>query len=204
MRKIIFGAALALMVVFGFRYCEHRKDDRERVEANTALIQKQLRNVGKLVVTEGSYAQVFTYSDSKDLLLGLVKADKKALVVIDAKATVAYDLSKLVVTTNPEKKKVIILFIPEPELTINPNLEYYDIQADYLNEFTANDYNIVKKRVENELRRKIEKSELMTNAQNRLISELQKIYVLTNSMGWTLEYDGTQIESSEDFKGVKL
>ncbi len=204
MRKILFGAALALMVVFGFRYCEHRKDDRELVEANTALIQEQLRNVGKLIVTEGNYGQVFTYSDSKHLLLGLVTANKRALVVIDAKATVAYDLSKLVVTTNPDKKTVFIQFIPEPELSINPNIEYYDIQADYLNEFTAEDYNIIKKRVEDELRRKIEQSELMTNAQNRLISELQKIYVLTSSMGWTLEYDGTKIESSEEMSGIKL
>ena len=126
MRKILLGAVLALVIVFGIRYCEHQKDEREQLEASTALIQTQLQNVGKLVVTEGNYAQVFSYNDSKDLLYGLVKVYKKALVIIDAKAKVSYDLSKMVVTTNAEKKKVIILFIPEPELDINPNIKYYD------------------------------------------------------------------------------
>ena len=50
---------------------------------------------------------------------------------------------------------------------------------DYLNQFTERDFNIVKERIEDDLRRKISKSELMTNAENRLISELQKIYILT-------------------------
>lgn len=204
MRKILLGAVLALVIVFGIRYCEHQKDEREQLEASTALIQTQLQNVGKLVVTEGNYAQVFSYKDSKDLLYGLVKAYKKALVIIDAKAKVSYDLSKMVVTTNAEKKKVIILFIPEPELDINPNIKYYDVSQDYLNQFTERDFNIVKERIEDDLRRKISKSELMTNAENRLISELQKIYILTNSMGWTLEYDATPINSSEELQRIKL
>jgi len=204
MRKILLGAVLALVIVFGIRYCEHQKDEREQLEASTALIQTQLQNVGKLVVTEGNYAQVFSYNDSKDLLYGLVKAYKKALVIIDAKAKVSYDLSKMVVTTNAEKKKVIILFIPEPELDINPNIKYYDVSQDYLNQFTERDFNIVKERIEDDLRRKISKSELMTNAENRLISELQKIYILTNSMGWTLEYDATPINSSGELQRIKL
>ncbi|WP_339662732.1 DUF4230 domain-containing protein [Croceibacter atlanticus] len=204
MRKILLGAVLALVIVFGIRYCEHQKDEREQLEASTALIQTQLQNVGKLVVTEGNYAQVFSYNDSKDLLYGLVKAYKKALVIIDAKAKVSYDLSKMVVTTNAEKKKVIILFIPEPELDINPNIKYYDVSQDYLNQFTERDFNIVKERIEDDLHRKISKSELMTNAENRLISELQKIYILTNSMGWTLEYDATPINSSEELQRIKL
>jgi hypothetical protein len=204
MRKILLGAVLSLVIVFGIRYCEHQKDEREQLEASTALIQTQLQNVGKLVVTEGNYAQVFSYNDSKDLLYGLVKAYKKALVIIDAKAKVSYDLSKMVVTTNAEKKKVIILFIPEPELDINPNIKYYDVSQDYLNQFTERDFNIVKERIEDDLRRKISKSELMTNAENRLISELQKIYILTNSMGWTLEYDATPINSSEELQRIKF
>lgn len=204
MRKILFGAVLTLIIVFGVRYCEHNKDEREKIEENTALIQAQIRNVGKLVVVESSYNQTITYRNSKDLLLGLVEAKKKALVIINAKATVSYDLNKLVVTTNPEKKKVIILYIPKPELDINPNIEYYDVSQDYLNQFEASDYNTIKNRVETSLRKKIMASELMSNAENRLISELQKIYILTSTMGWTLEYDGTKIESSEELQSIKL
>jgi len=204
MRNIFFGIVIALIIVFGLRYCEHNKDQREQLEANTELIQKQLKNVGKLIVTEGSYAQVYSYNDSKNLLYGMFDARKKALIVVNAKASISYDLSQIKTKIDEEKKTLYILSIPEPELSINPNIEYYDVTQDYLNQFKAEDYNKIKKRVETSLRKKIEVSELATNAQNRLISELQKFYILTNSMGWTLRYQGEPVEEEQDLQKIKL
>lgn len=204
MRNILLGIVFAFVIVFGLRYCENRKDNREQLEANTALIQKELKNVGKLIVTEGSYAQVFTYNDSKDLMYGLFDARKKALIVVNAKASIAYDLSKVNTEIDETNKTVTITNIPEPELSINPNIQYYDVTQDYLNQFTASDYNKIKSRIEKSLRKKIEASELRTNAENRLISELQKIYILTNSMGWTLKYNSTIVENEAELQKLKL
>lgn len=203
MRKILLGAVIALAIVFGLRYCEHKKDERQQLTESSLLIQKQLKNVGKLVVTEGSYAQVFTYNDTEKLL-GFLDAKKKALVVVNAEATISYDLSQIETEVDQVTKTVTITKIPEPELKINPNIEYYDVKQDYLNQFEAKDYNVIKKKVENLLRKKIEASELRTNAQNRLISELQKIYILTNSMGWTLQYNDSAIESEQELESIKL
>lgn len=204
MRNIFLGIVIAFVIVFGLRYCENKKEGREILEANTALIQKELKNVGKLIVTEGSYAQVFSYNDSKDLLYGMFDARKKALIVVNAKATIAYDLSQVNTEIDETTKTVTITNIPEPELSINPNIQYYDVTQDYLNQFTATDYNKIKSRIEKSLRKKIEASELRTNAENRLISELQKIYILTNSMGWTLKYNTTVIENEVELKKLKL
>lgn len=202
MRNIIFGIVIAVVLVFGLHYCEHQKDEREQLIESTALIQKQLKNVGKLIVTEGSYAQVFTYKDT-DKLLGFLDANKKALVVVNAEATISYDLSKIETEVDETTKTVIIKNIPEPELKINPNIEYYDVSQDYFNQFEAKDYNRIKQKVERLLRTKIEASELRTNAQNRLISELQKIYILTNSKGWTLRYNARPIKTEEDLLQIK-
>lgn len=204
MRNIFLGIIIAFVIVFGLRYCENRKDNREVLEANTALIQKELKNVGKLIVTEGSYAQVFSYNDSKKFYFDVLSARKKALIVVNAKASIAYDLSKVQTEIDENTKTVRITNIPEPELSINPNIEYYDMQQDYLNQFSATDHNKIKKRIEKSLRKKIEASELRTNAENRLISELQKIYILTNSMGWTLEYNGNAIREEQDLQKLKL
>jgi hypothetical protein len=204
MRNIFLGIIIAFVIVFGLRYCEDKKENREMLEANTALIQRELKNVGKLIVTEGSYAQVYSYNDSKNLMYGLFDARKKALIVVNAKATIAYDLSKISTDVDEASKTVTITNIPEPELSINPNIQYYDVTQDYLNQFTASDYNKIKTRIEKSLRKKIEASELRTNAENRLISELQKIYILTHSMGWTLKYNTTVVETEEALRKLKL
>ncbi len=199
MRKVLLGIVIALVIVFGLRYCEYKKDDRDQLRENSSLIQKQLKNVGKLIVTEGNYAQVLTFSDTEKLF-GFLDAKKKAIVVVNATATISYDLSLITSEISEENKTVTITHIPEPELTINPNIEYYDVTQDYLNQFEASDYNKIKQRVEASLRKKIEASDLQKNAQNRLISELQKIYILTSSMGWTLIYEGNLISDNEDFQ----
>ncbi|MBT0607545.1 DUF4230 domain-containing protein [Aequorivita echinoideorum] len=204
MRNIFLGIVIAFAIVFLLRYCENQKDDREQLEANTALIQREIKNVGKLIVTEGSYAQVYSYSDSRDLMFGLVPSKKGALIVVNAKATIAYDLSKVNKIVDENTRTVTITDIPEPELSINPNIQYYDISQQYFNQFTASDYNKIKSRIEKSLRKKIEESELRTNAENRLISELQKIYILTNSMGWTLRYNSKVVENENDLQQLKL
>ena len=204
MRKIIFGIVITLVLVFGVRYCDDQRDSREQREFHATMIQEQLKNVGKLVVTEANYSEVFSYADSKKFYFDMFSSDKKVLVIVDAQASISYDLSKVKTKIDTENKTLIITYIPEPELAINPNIEYYDIEQDYLNQFNATDYNKIKERVEGSLYEKIEKSELRLNAQNRLISELQKIYILTNSMDWKLEYNNKIIGGEKDLNDLKF
>jgi len=204
MRKAVLLVLVILGVVFGLRYFESKQEQRDQLEESTSLIQKQIKNVGKLVVTEGSFSQVYSFKDSKRFYLDVFSARKKALIVVNAEVTIAYDLSKLKTEVNPETKTVTITYIPDEEISINPNIQYYDVTQDYLNQFEAADYNKIQKRIEKSLMEKIEKSSLKSNAKNRLVSELQKIYILTNSMGWTLEYEGSQIKSSDELESMKF
>jgi len=202
MRKIVFGAVLMLLVVFCFRYCEFKKERNEQVIKETALIEKALKNVGKLVVTEGEYAEIFTYEDSKEFYFDILSATKKALVIVNAKAYISYDLHEVKTQMDEATKTIYITAIPEPELNIQPNIEYYDIQQDLFNPFEAEDYNIIKERVMKGLNEKIQQSDLYTNAENRLISELHKLYILTNSLGWSLVYDHSEVGKIEQFDAI--
>ncbi len=195
---------MVAVVILAFMYWDQKNDEKESLEENTALIQEQIRNVGKLVVTEGTFSQVFTYKNSKSFYLDIFSARKKALIVVNAEVSIAYDLSKLEIEIDEKDKKVIIKDIPREEISINPNIRYYDVTQDYLNQFEAEDYNKIKARIEKGLKEKIERSSLKSNAKNRLVSELQKIYILTNSMGWTLEYQDQPIENSESLEKIKV
>ncbi len=202
MRKILFGVILTLVILFTFKYCGDRQGDKITLQENTTLIQEQIKNVGKLVVTEGHFSEVFTYKNSKSIFSDWLEAEKQAIVIVNADVTVGYDLSKLEYKIDEANKTLQILKIPEEEITINPDLEYYDIEADFFNPFEAKDYNDIKETVKTSLSRKIDSSELKSNAQNRLLSELSKFFILTNSLGWELKYNQTPIESIESFKTI--
>ncbi len=204
MRKILFGVIITLIILFSFKYCGEKQKDKIVLQESSELIQEQIKNVGKLVVTEGHFSEVFNYKNSKDIFGDYFTSEKKALIVVNAEVTIAYDLSKIEFEVDDVNKTLTILSIPKEEIKISPDLEYYDIQSDFFNPFEAKDYNEIKKIVKVSLDKKLEASDLKTNAKNRLVSELSKFYILTNSLGWTLKYNENPVSTIDAFQGLKL
>lgn len=200
MKKILFGVIIALAILLIFRTCSDGGKERSILEENSMLIQQQIDNVSKLIVTEGHFAEVYNYKDSQQLFGDLITADKKALVVVNAEVAVAYDLSKIDFEVDVTSKTLYIKSLPEPEIKMHPDFKYYDVTADYLNQFDASDYNKIKENINASLLKKVEASTLKSNARNRLVSELSKFFILTNSMGWTLIYDDQKVQDIKDFK----
>lgn len=193
-RKWIFVLLLAIIVYLAYQLMS-KPNENSTLEYDTNLIQQQIKNVGKLVVTEGHFAEVITYKDQKKYLGNLLSFEKKAIVIVNADVTVGFDLSKVTYDIDAPNKTLTITNIPKEEIKISPDLKYYDVEQSKLNEFDAADYNKINSMVKANLSKKIEASSLKTNAKNRLISELSKILILTNSMGWKLQYNGQIIKS---------
>ncbi|MCM4163568.1 MULTISPECIES: DUF4230 domain-containing protein [unclassified Arenibacter] len=200
MKRFFVGVIFTLAIVLIFRSCSKDNERKSILKENSMLIQEQINNVSKLIVTEGHFAEVYNYKDSQQLFGPLITAHKKALVVVNAEVIVAYDLSLIKFEIDGETKTLRIKDIPAPEIKINPDFEYYDVTSDYLNQFDAEDYNKIKRNINTSLLKKIEASSLRSNAENRLLSELSKFLVLTNSMGWTLTYGDRDIQNFEELK----
>lgn len=198
LKRIILGAGIILAIVLLFKYCEFKKEDTSTIDYNSNLIQQQIVNVGKLIVTEGHYSQVLTYKDQDKYFMDMISFEKKALIIVNSDVTVAYDLRQMKYDIDEKNKTITILYIPKEEIKISPNIQFYDVEQSKLNPFTGDDYNKINKSVRANLAKKIEKSTLKTNAQNRLVSELSKILILTNTMGWKLQYEGKVITNDVD------
>lgn len=199
LKRILVGLGAIVIVVLLFRFCEFKNNDGTTQEYNTNLIQQQIVNVGKLVVTEGHFSQIMTYKDQDKYFMDMLSFEKKALIIINADVTVAYDLRQMKYDIDEKNKMITILSIPKEEIKINPDIQFYNVEQSKLNPFTGDDYNKINKKVKADLALKIGKSSLKSNAQNRLISELSKILILTNSMGWKLQYEDQVITTENDF-----
>lgn len=189
---LIFGVIAAILL---FKYCEFKKGDSAVIDYDSNLIQQQIVQVGKLVVTEGHFSQVLTYKDQDKYFMDLISFDKKALIIVNADVTVSYDLRQMKYDIDEKNKTITILNIPKEEIKISPDIKFYDVTQSRLNQFTGDDYNKINKSVRTNLAKKMEQSTLKSNAQNRLISELSKILILTNTMGWKLQYHGKTVNS---------
>ncbi len=197
---IIFVAAI--IAFFAIKSWWDSENEREKLISETALIQKQVTNTSKLIVTEIKYAKVFTYEDTKKYGFNIFDVKKRALIIAEPDVQISYDLKQLKYEIDPDNKTIYITYIPKPELRIDPNISFYSIDDYPLNKFEAQDFNKAKKKIKNQLHAEILKDPVMKNAENRLLSELSGIYILSSSMGWKLVYNDTEIDSTKEMNSV--
>lgn len=197
-KTLIFAViciALGSLLTF---FIMRKVDKKNEVLPDTELIQQQMKNVSKLVVNEAKISQIYNYKDEKSFM-NLMSFDKKALVVVNADVQIMYDLSKLEYNVDETNKIVKITFIPKEEIKINPDIKIYDVEESRFNAFKGNDYNTIQESVKKQFHEKIMKSNIQANAKNRLVSELSKFLVVTQSLGWTLKYQDETITNTADF-----
>ena len=188
---VALGSLLTFFII-------RKVDKKNEVLPDTELIQQQMKNVSKLVVNEAKISQIYNYKDEKSFM-NLMSFDKKALVVVNADVQIMYDLSKLEYNVDETNKIVKITFIPKEEIKINPEIKIYDVEESRFNAFKGNDYNTIQESVKKQFYEKIMKSNIQANAKNRLVSELSKFLVVTQSLGWTLKYQDETITNTADF-----
>lgn len=201
MTKRFFVLAFVCMLLGSLMtfFIMRKADKRNEVLPDTELIAQQMKNVSKLVVNEAKISQIYNYKDQKSFM-NLISFDKKALVVVNADVQIMYDLSKLEYVVDETNKTVRITNIPKEEIKISPDIKIYDVEESKFNAFKGNDYNTIQESVKKQFQEKIMKSNIQTNAKSRLVSELGKFLVVTQSLGWTLQYQENTIGNLTDFE----
>ena len=181
MKKILFGILIFLVGVLGTLWLTREKHSSV---SESELIYNGLEQLSKLQVTEGYFTEVHRYQDSKKYFNDLVSFDKKALVVVNVKAQISYNLKELVVEVDSINRRVLVKKIPAPEVTIVPDITYYDVQQSTMNQFSASDYNKIKKEVMLELKQNKVVADLKDQAHNRLFEELSQLLLLSKHFKW--------------------
>ncbi|MBF4985669.1 DUF4230 domain-containing protein [Nonlabens mediterrranea] len=198
LKILVLGALMMLAIILIYDYIKDYRTEQENLIAQTELIEKEVRNVSKLIVTEVNYGKVYTYENSKSYGWDFFASKKKALVVSNAKAQVIYDLKNLEYSIDSERKEIVFSKLPDAIININPNLNFYQLDNGILNTFEAKDFNSMKQKISKDIERQIRNSDILKNADDRLLLELTRIFVLSNSLGWTVVYNGKSIENATE------
>jgi len=158
----------------------------ESEEQSQVLLEK-IKTVCKLVTVEGYFSEVYDYKEYWGYDLSPFR--KKALIRIRAKVSVGYDLTKMHFEAQPQLKKIIISELPDPEImSIDHDLDYYDITEGTFNSFSVADYNKMNKNAKEKVRQEANNSDLFLTAEAESAQIFEIITFMVEGAGWTLEY----------------
>lgn len=192
MKGFLLGICISAIFYFAYQKFNTSTSNTE-VEAKTIL--KSVEAISKLMVLEGNFTETYVYQEDSKVFFDLIPQKKKAIILLDAKVIIGYDLKKMVITIDKEKRKLIVKKLPEEEINIIPELKFYDIQTSSFTTFGKEDINKVQADAKSKIEHQIENSGLRQQAKQRLIENLNSLVNLTQAIGWDVEDETQSIDA---------
>lgn len=187
-KKIIIGLVMvmiALSVFFATSY--YYTIGEVTAEEQSQVLLEKIKTVAKLVTVEGYFSEVYDYKDYWSYDLSPFR--KKALIRVKAKVSVGYDLSKMSIEAIPEQKLLIISNLPDPSIiSIDHDLDYYDITEGTFNTFSEKDYTMLNKNAKEKIRQTAISSDLFLAAEQQSNNMLDLVKFMVEGAGWQLEF----------------
>jgi hypothetical protein len=202
--ETFFIIIISILVTLGLVTIYKQWKTKQTTNAQSILLLDKIKRVCKFITVEGDFAEIYHYEDVKEKFLKLISSRKKALVVINAKAHVGFDFSKVQMRSDLKAKTVVLTHFPLPEvLSIESDINYYDKQDGMFNKFEAADLTELQTNAKAHIMDKIPESGLYNVAKQEALEAIQLIENLVQTIGWELDYSALKIEEKEEKKLLK-
>ena len=196
---------LIVGVVFSYfvfsRYINIRK--REKITTQSVVLMERIRSVCKFITVEGDFAEIYHYEGVKHKWLNVLIGKKKALILIDAKAHIGFNLNKIKMESDPKRKTITLTNFPQPEvLTIETDFKYYDKKDGWLNPLTSSDLTDINKEAKQHIKDKIPGSGILEEASMQALDTIKLMEKLAETINWKLDYSSLVISESIQKKSI--
>ncbi len=196
--EVFLGLVLGAITMYWLFSLFRKKKSKELTTHQSTVLLEKIKSVCKLISVEGDFAEIYKYENTKEHFMSLVSSKKKALIVIKAKAQIGYDLKKVLIHADDRKKKIILTNFPQPEvLSIEPELDFYDIKNGLFNSFTPNDLTSLNQEAKKHILDKIPESGLMETARKEAIEAVLIMEKIVETIGWKLDYSALEIDEKQ-------
>ena len=188
------GAVIAYFIFAGF----HKGRSQMKTNEQSVVLMDKIKSVCKFITVEGDFSEIYHYENLKEKYLSLILGKKKAIVLVNAKAHVGFDLSKIQMQSDNDNKKIILTNFPQPELlTIETDFKYYDKREGWANPFTTSDLTDINRDAKKTIVDKIPQSGLMDQARKEALDTIVLMEKIVETIGWKLDYTALTIEENE-------
>ena len=191
---IIFGGVFSYLLMAYLK----KQNKKSVTERQSIVLLEKIKNVCKLITVEGEFSEIYHYENTKERFMKLISSKKKAILLVNAKAQIGYNLSKIKLNANAKSKTIAITDFPQAEiLTIDTDLRYYDKSEGLFNKFEAEDLTALNKEAKQFIVEKIPESGLVETANKELLEAVGIITNLVETIGWKVDYAALELETSK-------
>lgn len=200
--EFLFIGLAAGAVVSYFIFLSFNKDrSKLKTDEQSLVLMDQIKSVCKFITVEGDFSEIYHYENLKEKYLSLFLGKKKAIILINAKAHIGFDLSKIRMESDNRDKKIILTNFPQPELlTVETDFKYYDKREGWANPFTTSDLTDINRDAKKHIVDKIPQSGLFEKARKEALDTILLMEKIVETIGWKLDYTALTLEKEKDVR----
>lgn len=187
--EALVGLFLGAIATYFILVYIKKEQSKQKINVQSVVLMEKIRKVCKLITVEGEFAEIYHHEDVKERFLSLVTSKKKAIILINAKVHVGYDLSKVRMEADNESKTIRLTAFPEPEvLSIDTDFKYYDKKDGLFNKFETSDLTELNSKAKEHVLAKVPQSGLLETARNEALQAVLMMQTIVETIGWKLDY----------------
>lgn len=189
-KNTLFPVLVIICILLAVRlYFYSMRDKANQEKVNSTLVVERIQKVMKLVAVESNFSELMNYNDFQ--YVDFPGFRKDALVKVNAKVSIGYNLDSLKIKTNEKDKTIIIEHMPKPEvLSIDTDISFENLSEGWFNHFSKEELTKLNKLAKDKIKQHALAPELVKQAEEQKRELFDLLFYMAKENGYKIISEG--------------
>lgn len=167
------------------------KKDTSKVDST--IVVQRIQKVLKLVTVEGNFSELMSYKDFD--YIDFPGFRKDALIRVNAKVSIGYNLENLKISSNEKDKTIVIQQMPTPEiLSIDTDIKFENLSSGLFTNFSEAELSKFNSLGKEKIKEKALSTELIKQAEEQKKDMFDLIFYMAKQNGYKIIIEGNELK----------
>lgn len=167
------------------------KKDTSKVDSS--IVVQRIQKVLKLVTVEGNFSELMNYKDFD--YIDFPGFRKDALIRVNAKVSIGYNLENLKISSNEKDKTIVIQQMPAPEiLSIDTDIKFENLSTGLFTNFSEAELSKLNSLGKEKIKEKALSTELIKQAEEQKKDMFDLIFYMAKQNGYKIIIEGNELK----------
>ncbi len=162
-------------------------------QVDSTIVVERIQKVLKLVTVEGNFSELMSYKDFD--YIDFPGFRKDAIVRVNAKVSIGYNLENLKIATNEKDKTILIQNMPKPEiLSIDTDIKFENLSTGLFTSFNEAELSKLNQLGKEKIREKALNTELIKQAEEQRSEMFDLLFYMAKQNGYKIIIEGKELQ----------
>lgn len=199
-KNIIIAALVFTVALLGVKlFISDFFTKKDNSTVDSTIVVERIQKVLKLVTVEANFSELMKYNDFD--YIDFPGFRKDAIVRVNAKVSVGYNLNNFKVSTNEKEKTITIQQMPKPEiLSIDSDIKFENLSSGLFTNFSAQELSKLNALGKEKIKQKALNTEIIKQAEEQKADLFDLIFYMAKQNGYKILVEGKELQPIQNLK----